>query len=72
MKSLFIILTVAVLVAVVWRGLSVFWRHRRPGPANNWTNEHFLAMEGDGTWTENGQSVTHRDTNGPSIYPGIP
>lgn len=71
MKIALVIVALLLALVAVWKGFSVLWRRRRPGPANNWTNEHFLAMEDDGTWAENGQSVTHRDTNGPSIYPGI-
>ena len=71
MKSALLIAALIFAVVAVWKALSVLWRRRRPGPSNNWKNEHFLAMEDDGTWAENGQSVTHRDTNGASIYPGI-
>ncbi len=71
MKTALLLLAILLALIAVWKAFSLLWRRRRSGPSNNWKNEHFLAMGDDGTWAENGESVTHRDTNGPSIYPGI-
>ena len=68
MKTALIILAFVAIVAFVVIAFRKLWRWRRPASANNWQNEHHLALQDDGTWAENSESLTHRDTSPPRIF----
>jgi hypothetical protein len=63
--------TVAALIMsfAIVKGFSVFWKKRRSGPENNWTNEAHIARDEAGSWVENEHSVASSDSAARSYFP---